>query len=330
MLLFFISELSFAFSKLWDPLWWYWHGIKGIIFSGLLLGLAYGFTKTFQRLYISRIQLAKLVDKVELKNTELEDAYATLKKTQRYLNESEKLASIGKMAAMMAHEIRNPLGAISNSVGILKNYSLRKEESAEIITLVEGEMDRLNQITEDFLSFARPSNLRRSMNNVNLLLSETLAFLNTARTKHSGIVFRESFAPDLPPLLMDRNHIKQVFINILMNSIQAIPRSGVISIETRYIRTAGEVEITFRDTGPGISEEDLSRVFQPFFTTKDKGLGLGLNIINKIVKEHGGHIVLSSRKGEGTEMKLSFPVIPEGALPDSAGASAPSGVPEHE
>lgn len=324
-LLFFVSELFFAFSSLWNLMWWYWHIIKAFIFSGMLLGLAYGFTKTFYRLYTSRMQLASLLANLEGKNVELEKAYVTLKETQRYLSESEKLASIGKMAAMMAHEIRNPLGAISNSIGVLKNYRLRPEENAELLGLVENEMERLNKLTEDFLSFARPSHLRRSRTNLNDLLTETLSLLSSDKTESSRIVFQKSLAPDIPLLMLDRNHIKQVFLNILMNSLQALSQGGVISVQTYYKRTEDEVEVTFSDTGTGMSEEVLSQVFQPFFTTKDKGLGLGLNIIHKIVKEHGGYILLSSKEGEGTEVKLSFPVsdtVPPRAMD---GAVSPHG-----
>jgi signal transduction histidine kinase len=314
MLLFFVSELFFVFSNLWNPLWWYWHFIKAIVFSGLLLGLAYGFTKTFYQLYSSRMQLAKLLEKIETKNIEIEKAYVTLKETQRYLSESEKMASIGKMAAMMAHEIRNPLGAISNSVGVLKKYSLRPEESAELLGLVEDEMDRLSKLTDDFLSFAKPSHLRRNATDVNLLLAETLSLLNAGMATPAHVVFQTSFDPDIPLLMLDGNHMKQVFINILMNSLQAMPQGGAVTIATKYKKADEEVEVTFTDTGPGMAEDVLSQVFQPFYTTKDKGLGLGLNIVYKIVKEHGGYILLSSRKAEGTQVKLSVPAVPRSTV----------------
>lgn len=311
LLLFFVSELFFAFSKLWNPMWWYWHIIKALIFTGLLLGLAYGFTKSFYRLYTSKIQLADLLGRVKENSIEIENAYLNLKETQRYLSESEKLASIGKMAAMMAHEIRNPLGAISNSVGVLKKYSLRQDETNELLTLVEDELERLNKMTEDFLSFAKPSHLKRDKTDLNTVLAETLSLLTTGKTNFSEIIFQKSFTPDIPLLMLDRNHIKQVFINILMNSIQAMPKGGEITIQTRYSKEADEVQITFADTGIGMAEDELSQVFQPFYTTKDKGLGLGLNIIHKIIKEHGGYITLSSKEGAGTEIRLSFPVNPE-------------------
>ncbi|MBI5639524.1 MAG: hypothetical protein HZA17_03775 [Nitrospirae bacterium] len=310
-ILFFTSELFFGFSKLWNAMWWYWHFIKALVFVGLITGLAYGFTKSFYKLYTSKLQLANLLDNIERKNAEIERACVTLKETQKYLNESEKLASIGKMAAMMAHEIRNPLGAISNSVGVLKKYSLRQDEANELLTLVEDEMDRLNKLTEDFLSFAKPSRLRRNKSALNSVLAETLSLLGTENTISTGIIFKKIFTPDIPPLMLDRNHIKQVFINILMNSMQAMPTGGVITIQTKYRMETDEVEITFTDTGTGMAEDELSQAFQPFYTTKDKGLGLGLNIIRKIVNEHGGYIALSSKKGDGTEIKLSFPVNPK-------------------
>lgn len=309
-LLFFTSELFFGFSKLWNAMWWYWHFIKALIFVGLITGLAYGFTKSFYRLYTSKIQLSGLLEKVKEKNIEIEEACATLKETQKYLNESEKLASIGKMAAMMAHEIRNPLGAISNSVGILKKYNLREDETKELLNLVEEEMERLNKLTEDFLSFAKPSHLRRNRLGLNAVIAETIVFLKTEEAISCGIIFHESYTTDIPLLMLDKNHIKQIFINILMNSIQAMPAGGVITIQTGYRKETDEVEIIFSDTGIGLTEDELSQVFQPFYTTKDKGLGLGLNIILKIIKEHGGSLALSSMKGKGTEVKLRFPVRP--------------------
>ncbi|MBA4373379.1 MAG: hypothetical protein C0402_11040 [Thermodesulfovibrio sp.] len=325
-LLFFISELFFGLSNLWNPLWWYWHIIKALIFAGLISGLAYGFTRSFYRLNTSRIQMATLLENIGKKNIEIEKAYVTLKETQKYLNESEKLASIGKMAAMMAHEIRNPLGAISNSVGVLKKYSLRPDETSELLTLVEDEMERLNKLTEDFLSFAKPSRLRRDKTDLNTVLDETLFFLNTEKIQSSGITFQKLFAPDIPLLMLDRNHMKQVFINILMNSIQAMPEGGVIAIQTIYRNKEDEVQITFADTGIGMTEDELSLVFQPFYTTKDKGLGLGFNIIHKIVKEHGGYLLLSSKKNEGTEITLSFTVPPKSADLDTQNdVIAPSG-----
>jgi signal transduction histidine kinase len=122
------------------------------------------------------------------------------------------------------------------------------------------------------------------------------------------ISIEKFFDYDTPPLMLDKNSIKQVLLNIINNSIEAMPEGGVLTINTRYKESEKEVELVIGDTGIGISEETLSQVFQPFFTTKDKGLGLGLNIVQKFVKEHGGYITITSTPGMGTQVTLVFPV----------------------
>ncbi|MEW6408816.1 MAG: histidine kinase dimerization/phospho-acceptor domain-containing protein, partial [Nitrospirota bacterium] len=236
-LLFFESEISFTFSKLWDPIWWYWHVIKVIIFSGLLIGLAYGFTRTFYRLYESRRKLAELLESLEGKNIELRTAYERLKETQRYLTESERLASIGKMAAGLAHEIRNPLGAISNSLGVLQRYSSLSKDDRELLDIIEKEADRLNKLVEDFLSFSKPLQLNREEANIHELIDETISILKLDRRLMTGLTINKSFASNVPNLMLDRNQIKQILWNLFINAIQAMPDGGVLSIKTRYKAT---------------------------------------------------------------------------------------------
>lgn len=310
-LLFFESELSFAFSKLWDPMWWYWHVIKAFVFSGLLIGLAFGFTRTFYGLHTSRMKLAKLVQDVEEKNIEIKRAYERLKETQGYLNESEKLASLGKMAAVLAHEIKNPLGAITNSLGVLSRYGITGQDDHELVGIVESEIERLNKLVEDFLDFSRPSSLHLVKTDLHLIIEETLSLLSMDRKIIEGIQVVKELESGVPQILLDRNHMKQVLLNLLLNAIQAMPRGGILTIRTHYSITSGEVELNVADTGIGMSEEVLGQVFQPFFTTKDKGLGLGLNIVHKTVKAHGGYVLISSKEGKGTEVQLNFPVTPQ-------------------
>ncbi len=274
-LLFFESELLFSFSKLWDPLWWYWHIIKVMISSGLLIGLVYGFTHTVYRLHESKIKLANFLREIEQKNFEIRDAYDRLKTTQKYLKESEKLASLGKMAAMVAHEIRNPLGAISNSLGALKRYSSLGRDDLELIGIVEKEMDRLNNMTEDFLSFARPSLLKMEATDVHPLIQETISLLRSDKLGWTKVRIEHSFAPDVPRLMLDREPIQTDPAqpadqrpagyfgrrrSIHFNTVQAVrERSGDLNsrYRCRYVsgsRVAG-LSTFFHDkrlgTGPG-------------------------------------------------------------------------------
>jgi signal transduction histidine kinase len=306
-LLLFESEISFTFSKLWDPMWWYWHFIKVIIFSGLLIGLAYGFTRTFYGLHKSEMELSKLLEEIEKKNIELLKAYETLKETQRYLRESEKLASIGKLAASMAHEIRNPLGAITNSLGALMRYKSLSLDDLELFEIVDKEIDRLNKMVEDFLDYSRKSRLDKKETDIHALINETLSVFKMDGKVVSDFIIKTSYDSDIPLLRLDRNKIKQVFLNLYNNAIQAMPQSkGVLNISTRYKKTEDEVEVTITDNGTGMSDDVLLRVFEPFFSTKDKGMGLGLNIAHK---KHDGHILVSSKVGNGTQIQLNFPVI---------------------
>ncbi len=310
MLLFFESELLFAFSKLWNTAWWFWHAIKVLIFSALLLGLAFGFTRSFYRLHSSRKRLAEYLIEIERKNLELNKAYKNLKETQRYLTQSEQLASIGKMAATLAHEIKNPLGAISNSLGVLTKYTLFKEEDKELVKIIDNEMDRLNQLVEDFLSFSKQSPLKKKETDLDLLIKEALVLFSTNNNNDKPITIQKDLSEDLPLITIDRDRIKQLFINLLVNGIEAMEEGGIITVKTRHKKNDNEIEVTVNDTGAGISDEVLSHVFQPFFTTKNKGLGLGLNIVHKTVKEHEGVISISSKMGIGTQVQLNLPVAP--------------------
>ena len=275
----------------------------------MLIGLAYGFTHTVYRLHESKIKLANFLREIEQKNFEIRDAYDRLKETQKNLKESEKLASLGKMAAMVAHEIRNPLGAISNSLGALKRYSSFDRDDLELIGIVEKEMDRLNNMTEDFLSFARPSQLKKEACDIHPLIQETIALLRHCENGWTEVGIDHSFAPDVPWLMLDKNRFKQILLNLLINARQAMSGGGKVSISTRFKQSENEVEITIADTGAGMTQEVLSQAFQPFFTAKNSGLGLGLNIVHKLMKEHSGYVLLSSTPENGTHVQLDFPAI---------------------
>ena len=304
--LFFESELLFAFSNIWDPSWWYWHVIKLIIYIGLIIGLAHGFSRTFHELFESRMNLSRTVNELKL-------AYDHLKNTQEELLEAEKLASIGKMAATISHEIRNPLGAIKNSAGIFKRHTRLAHEDEELLDIIGNEINRLDTIISELLEFAKPHPLRKTHENLNDLIDETIALLVHNEKASSVIQIRRLLDAHLPALFLDRNAMKQVLWNILVNSTQAMPQGGILTIKTLSTKTScpdnlcNEISIIIADTGLGMSPEIISKAFQPFFSTKSKGTGLGLSIVERIIKQHGGRISVDSTICEGTQVKIDIP-----------------------
>jgi len=306
-LLFFESEVLFVFSRLWDPSWWYWHIIKLTIYVGLAIGLAHGLTRTFYELRESRKKLAGTVE-------ELRQAYENLKETQEELLEAEKLASIGKMAATIAHEIRNPLGAINNSIGIFKRHTRLVDEDRELMDIVENEIGRLNGIITDFLNYAKPSPMNKTRTDINALLDETLLLFADNGNGNPSIKISKYLDRDVPRVFIDRNALKQCLWNIFINSIQAMPSGGTLTVKTQCSKRiegdecCDEVGVTIRDSGMGMTDETLARAFHPFYSTKARGTGLGLAIVQKIVRQHGGRVSLSSAVGNGTQVEIAIPV----------------------
>jgi signal transduction histidine kinase len=305
--LFFESETLFVFSRLWDPSWWYWHTIKLLIYLGLAVGLAHGLTRTFSDLRESRKRLTGTVE-------ELRHAYENLKDTQGELLDAEKLASIGKMAASIAHEIRNPLAAINNSIGIFKRHTQLVDEDRELMDIVENEIGRLNGIITDFLNYAKPSPMSRSLVDINGLLDETLLFFTGNGNNSPPLKIHKYLERNLPLVFIDRNAVKQCLWNVFINAIQAMPSGGTLTIRTQWVTKMegdghfDEVAIIIRDSGAGMSEETLSKAFHPFYSTKAKGTGLGLAIVQRIIKQHGGRVSLSGMVGKGTQVEITVPV----------------------
>ncbi len=304
--LFFESEGLFVFSRLWDPAWWYWHIIKLLIYLGLVIGLVHGLARTFSELRESRRKLTRTVE-------ELRHAYDNLRGTQEELLEAEKLASIGKMAALISHEIRNPLGAISNSIGIFKRHTRLAGEDKELLSIVENEISRLNGIITDFLNYAKPSPMNKSLVDINQLLEETLLFFREDGPGSPAVRVSKQFDPNLPLVAVDRNAFKQCLWNVLINAVQAMPSGGALTITTGCSGGAGnggpceEVTVLIADSGCGMSGDTLSRAFHPFYSTKAKGTGLGLATVKKIIGQHGGAVSLSSTAGKGTQVAITIP-----------------------
>lgn len=240
-------------------------------------------------------------------------------KMESKLRRSERLAAVGALSASIAHEIRNPLAAISGSIQVLHTAKQRGgaigiDESGRLMEIVLRETDRLNQLIGDFLQYARPGPLRPEPCDLGVLVSEVRQLLEGLAAP--GIRIECQVEPDLQ-LVADPAQIRQVLWNLSLNGIQAMPDGGRLRIQLRRTRApitgpsqrdTGEwVEITVEDEGNGMATEVIEQAFQPFFTTKSGGSGLGLATVYRIVEEHGGEISIESHVGRGTKVTLMFP-----------------------
>jgi signal transduction histidine kinase len=214
------------------------------------------------------------------------------------------MAAMGEIAAAVAHEARNPLGALSNCVQLLRGNPHITGEDAELLTIMEAESKRLNDIVTDFLAFGRPRAPRFTAMDLHELIEATWTLLSRDDRCPADVSFEPRFDPGLGPVTADRDQIRQVFWNLLLNAAQAMRQGGTVLVETRRVEAA--VEIVVQDTGPGIPAAILPRVFEPFVTSRPGGTGLGLAIVRRIVEDHGGRIVVTATPGAGTRFVLTL------------------------
>jgi signal transduction histidine kinase len=235
---------------------------------------------------------------------------AELKQSQSILRRADRLSSLGMLTAGLAHEIRNPLVAIRTFTQLLPERYQDAEFRELFQTLALKEVDRICGLVNDLLSFARPSAPNVSTQDVNDLVEDIARILET-EAKEKDVRVDIHLAAELPKIFIDKEQIKQVCMNLILNAIQSIEHGGAVSVSTGLLGQNGSnrfVQIEVRDTGVGIPEKDIENIFNPFFTTKKDGSGLGLSISHQIVKEHGGYIVVESQVGRGTSFFVRLPV----------------------
>jgi two-component system NtrC family sensor kinase len=227
--------------------------------------------------------------------------------TQRQISRSEKLASIGRLAAGIAHEINNPLTGVLMFAHLLQEKEGRDREDTEDLDVIVSETERVRDIVRSLLDFARQSPPSRELLDINSVVRDTLKLVHK-QAERGDVAIDERLVDGLPPVLGDRNQLEQVVLNLSLNAIEAMPDGGRLSVSTRARN--GSVVVLVRDTGCGIKAENLDRVFDPFFTTKPagEGTGLGLSVSYGTVRQHGGELTVESREGEGTTMTVVLPV----------------------
>ncbi len=247
---------------------------------------------------------------IAIENAQL---YENLKNTKKVMLRADRLASLGTLAAGLAHEIRNPLVAIKTFTQLLPERFDDEEFRNYFTSVAAGEIDRISTLITELLEFSRPSGPFFQQENLNGILDKMITLIKT-EAKQKELEIETTLADDLPTVTVDKEQIKQVFINILLNAIQATPEKGTISIVTRKIGksngTPGFVQVEISDTGIGIPEEELDKIFTPFFTTRAKGSGLGLAITHQIIQEHEGTIDVRSAVQKGTTFSINLPINP--------------------
>jgi len=234
-----------------------------------------------------------------------------LEKSQEIIIQQEKLSCLGQMAAGVAHELNNPLAGSLIYIRLLlrklKGGTFESESGENYLENIEKEIKRCSKIIKNLLDFARQSQPVTLKTDINGILEDCLAMLEHQAQLENVLVIKE-LERNLPPVLIDPDQMRQVFINLILNAIQAMQKGGELTISSSYMPQTKEVTLAFKDTGCGISKENLKKLFLPFFTTKEdsRGVGLGLAVVHGIIEKHGGKIDVDSEVAKGTTFTIKL------------------------
>jgi signal transduction histidine kinase len=270
---------------------------QGVAFASILLGICVA--------GLIAIMALRLFD-------DLRRSYARLEEAQTALVAREKGFAVGELAAVVAHEVRNPLGVIFNCVSTLRRGN--RPETPVVLEILQEEADRIDRIVKNMLDLSRPQKL--------LVRSESMSAILTGarqqvehRASAAGVELCVDVSPDLP-MLADFGLFNQALVNLMLNAIEAAPRGGHVRVcgSIERTRSGGAARVDIFDDGAGISPEDQTKIFQPFFTTKATGTGLGLALVRRVVEAHGGEIRVESSVGEGTHFTVVLPAEPRATI----------------
>ncbi len=312
----------------------YWYGIKGGVIVSIVSTVlfsphlflhwhdpfldVYNYVELFLFLFIGgvtgvmsqmernqRMRSEEALRRLDESNRRLKEQTDVLFQTEEQLRRADRLSALGELSAGMAHEIRNPLGAIKGAVEILRDDYQPDQPKYEFIQILLRESDRLNHIVQEFLGFARPKSPEFQLVDLNEAL-ESVLVLTAQEARKSGVSVQKKLDPSIGKRRLDSGLLKQAFLNLILNAIQAMPGGGVLTIESSL--RSGAISVKITDTGTGIPEENRKKLFSPFFTTKKNGTGLGLAITYRIIENHRGTIDVTSQAGRGSTFTVTIPV----------------------
>ena len=298
-------------------------GVAGTLLFTLLAGGAYFSFLAWAPVYIEDLTVRviflaiagnltnMLAEELRVQSTNYRRTAEQLVKANEAMHEAEiavrrsdRLAALGQLSAGLAHELRNPLGTIRASAEMLaRNVSAENEVAKEVAGFIGSEVDRANSLVTRFLQFARPLEPRLEPTDLAAALDRAIAMVER---EAKGIAIYKNYAPEIRPFPFDAELMERVFYNLVLNAAQASPEGGTVTVKTRAAE--GTAEIAVIDRGSGIDPGHLDSVFNPFFTTKPSGVGLGLAICSKIVDEHGGKITVESEPGRGSVFRVLLPM----------------------
>jgi signal transduction histidine kinase len=309
-----IGVATGALSTLW---------LSDLGFAAFVVGIA---TTPGARYEAVTLELGRRTTELRSRTRELRRSYEDLRTTQEELVKKEQLAVVGELAAVIAHEVRNPLAIIANAGAGLRKQAITREDHDTLLTILDEETSRLNRLVTDLLRYARPVNVQRSHTPLPDLLERALSLAKANNKKRIRAELRVEASEGR--IWGDANLLRQVFDNLIDNAMQAMGVEGALTVRVRSATETGVdgVAVDIIDTGEGMDTQVRSRALDPFFTTRPSGTGLGLAIVDRIVDAHGGRLGIESRSGEGTTVTVFLPYgMPnEPAPPRARGARSAS------
>jgi signal transduction histidine kinase len=251
-----------------------------------------------------------MIEKLNLAKQEAEQYH------QELIQRADRMASIGELASGIAHEIRNPLAGIQGAIQILAEGFPKEDPRTQVTDEIQKQIYKLERLVKDLLNYAKPVPTHYLPTDINQLVDKVLSFFMTQRGRSVDFKIEKIFFSSLPETMIDPSSMEQAFLNIILNAQKAMPKGGTFTVSTAALpqrkddgREVREVQIIFEDTGFGIPAENLSKIFNPFFSTRSDGTGLGLSITKNIVEQHGGKIEVESQVNVGTKFIITLPTI---------------------